>query len=197
MSTRPRIYGAELETPFGRWLRAQPSLDAVEAGLAAADVDMHIHKYKASVDGIGTRRVHLMMTLEVKTGGGMPRLSQEQTLSFQHQILSRHRGKLLCCIDGDYKSVWHFGYFVLSMLGTSPDDYEHVTWCRFDERGRLRRGDTLQTDDLVKILRFETDPSTLQPLKLRRHHKTRRIVQVLHAGRERLFDDERVITTRS
>lgn len=199
MSTREWMYGAERQTPFGRWLRSQGHyLDAVEHGVTATDVDMHIHKYKDNCDGLGRREVQLMMAVEVKTRGGLPTEAQRQTLFYLHQILGRWRGKLQCSMTGSRKSVWHFGYFVLSLFGTRPDEHEHVVWCQFDDHGRLRRGRTITVDHLLRILRFEVYPTDIdKPLRLRRHHKVTRVVEVIPEGAGRLFEDERVVTARS
>jgi len=155
---------------------------------------MHIHKYKDNCDGLGPRQVQLMMAIEVKTRGGMPNRNQQQTLFFLHQILGRWRGGLMCSMDGGKKSVWHFGYYVLSLFEDQPKDY--VTWCQFDKAGRLRDGRTIAIEHLIRILRFDVYPNKIdKALTLRRHHKVSRVVEIKTAPLG--FDYEQIVTRRS
>jgi hypothetical protein len=172
-------------------------LDARQVGITVNDVDWTIHKYKDNADGLGKRTVHLLMNIEVKAFGAMPSSQQRQTLFFQHQLLDHKRRALVDSMGGQAskRSVWHFGYYVLSIAGAAPGpDHDIVQWCRFDGQGDLIPR-TIQVPQLVKVLRFEHRPDTLRPLKLRRHHKTRRIALV-----ERVplgFLVESVVTRRS
>jgi len=190
--TRPRIYGED--TPFGAWLRDRRDLDSVEFGLSALDHDFTLHRFRTNVDGLGPRAVQLLFDVEVKTRGGMPSAGHRQTLFFRHQLLNQRRW-LLCNLDGDRKRVWHFGCFVLSMLDDRPpDDDQYVTWVSFTPTGGLHAR-TIVVADLVRILRCDVRPDTLEPLTLRRHHKVSRLVELVTTPLG--FAVERYVTRRS
>lgn len=173
--TRPRVYGED--TPFCAWLRGHDALDSVRDAFTAHDVDLHCHKYKANVDGVGTRDVQLLMMLEIKTRGAMPSREQKETLFFQHQCQVSKR-KRVNSSTGKLTSVWNFGCSLLSLPAERPDDAPHMRWCRFDPKGKGKW--TIQEIDeqtLVRILAFDIDPDSLMPLSLRRHHKTSQLWQ--------------------
>lgn len=190
--TRERIFGED--TPFGAWVRRRPNLDSILHGITVNDKDYMFHKYKDNVDGMGARMVHLMMNVEEKMYGAMPSKTQLQTLFFEHQLLNK---KLpLKDVYGPGKiAVWHFGCFVVSMPATYPGEIsDTVTWCRFDEKGRLIPTE-ITVDQLDGVLGFRLNPVTLDDLSLRRHHKEMKIVSTEKAPLG--FPTERIITRRS
>jgi len=168
--TRARMWGVESE--FSGWLRRQEDLDSITRCLAVTDCDFMVHGYNIASDVLGKRELQHMMCLEVKTYGGMPPPWQRQSLFFAHQLLHQKR-KLLCSHTHKRRMVWHFGYYVLSLHGACPPDDPngYVTWAHFDETGCVV-GKTITVATLKQILRFELDPNTLEPLSVRRHHKT-------------------------
>lgn len=168
MTVRRRDGGRE-ETPFGAWLRGRKDIDSIIHSVTANDVDWMLHKYRANVDGLGTRQVQLMMTVETKCFGAMPSDDQRQTLFFQHQCLN-HKGPLTDAKSGGRSMVWNFGAFVLSMDGECPQrDDELVRWCRFLPDGQLRER-AIPVATLARILSFDLRPDTGRKIDLRRHH---------------------------
>lgn len=192
--TCPRIYGED--SPFGQWLRSRSELDSYEFGISATDRDFTIHKYKDAVDGLGPRRVQLIQALEVKMNGCLPKPGQQQTKFFEHQLLSKRR-MLRCSLEHNTKAVWHFGYYVLAMPGAlvpSDDARDTVLWCAFTPEGGYHM-QTITVPTLVDILAFNLRPDTLEPLSLRRHHKTQQIVERVTAALGFTYD--KLVTRKS
>lgn len=175
--TTQRRHGED--TPFCAWLRANPDLDSIRHSLTVNDNDLIIHKYRTKVDGLGTRGVQLQMWLELKTFGAMPNDNQRQTLFDHHQLLARKQRLLDARNPGQRRSVWHFGAFVLSLSGTTPDNSNRILWCRFDAAGALDANE-VTVDQLIRILRFDVAPDWFDPIegRLRRHHKTQQLIMV-------------------
>src|SRR5215470_12279681 len=64
--TEPR-HASYDETPFGAWVRRQPEIESRRTGLSVTDIDWCFHKFKTSVDRLGTREIQLMLMVELKT----------------------------------------------------------------------------------------------------------------------------------
>lgn len=171
--TRSRAFGED--TPFSHWLRTNENMPSTK--IVATDADMIIHRYMTVVDSEGTRDIQSIMTLEVKTRGGSPSSSQADTLFKVHRSSYTPR---LIQVNGELVKNW--GVSILSMAGTSPDNSEWLVWGRFLEDGSIDWGDKfgdryIDLDTLEKLLSFEIGPDDRRSNPLRRHHKTRTIIQ--------------------
>lgn len=162
---RMRMHGCDV--PFADWLRRQheklPSI-SLECGLSATDIDLVMHRYKSKVrEGVGTRRFQSLITIEVKTRGGYPPMSQLDTLAKCNVF----RGI-------DYLEnihLTHYGVFVLVMSGVDPDTSDSMMWGSFppgkivtDSSQLLWQKITL--DQLYQLLRFELNPKTLELIEM-------------------------------
>jgi len=172
--TRQRNFGDN--KPFEQWSRDHPQLHSIKRSHTVFDQDIMVHKYQADVDSIGTRQVQLLMNIEVKTRGCRPVFPQLETIFFHHQLLQR-KTRLLT-LRGFKVSVWCFGYFGLSLGGTTPLDGS-IEWGRFTDKGEMFWVDVPDEQGLVDILSFKLDPMTLKPLELRRHHKNNTLTRIV------------------
>lgn len=169
------------EVPFKQWIRNEPELDSVQHGLVVMDCDQIVHRYKTHTDKLGTRDVQCLMIIEVKTHGAKVTLAQRDTLSLLSQLLNNMRD------TPTYKStkrrandktrdvnahshmigrsirVFSFGAFLLTMSGDCPETSEWIKWDNKD----------IDIATLIRILRFDLNPVTLQEMDFRRHHAER------------------------
>ena len=184
------------DKPFCDWLRKHPGLDSIQQGLYAADIDMTLFKFKTFVDRNGTRDVKLVMDVEIKANGAIPQPEQKELLFVREQLAESGQLHKFCWSTYLKRKirVWSLGQFLLIIHGGErPDDCRGLWWCYFKDRTSIR-WQAVSEEQLVRILRFELHPRTLKPLKLRRHHKTQAIRQVVDRG---LFEDEIVVIKRS
>ena len=157
--------------PFSDWLRSHPDLESNKHSLDTPDIDHIFHKFRSWVDGVGDRRVKLIMDVEIKTYGKHPNFNQMETLYFHHQLLNQKR-KLYSNHLKREITVWSFGHFVLVIYGGArPDQCDFMEWGNFDNLGILKFT-KLSELELVSVLRFDVRPDTFAKLTLRRHHKT-------------------------
>jgi hypothetical protein len=190
---RDRIYGNDV--PFSDWCRRMgkqgqlPSVASDGCAVVLTDVDMTVHRYMTPVDKIGTRQLQALMEVEVKTRNGNPTRSQLDTYAKKHVTT-----RLVTKVGG--VQVFNYGISFLSFSGTSPDDSESIRWGRFNKNEPNISWKTIDEDTLVKLLRFDLHPDSLQKHPFRRHHYisdafTRR--KVLPLG----FEVEETVVVRS
>jgi hypothetical protein len=172
--TKARHFGNE--SAFSSWLRRHRELDSVRESIAVTDVDYIIHRYRAKIDGLGTRNVQLIMHCEAKSFDVFPSSSQLETLYFIHQATKSKR-KLDRPGNLGPVNVWNFGYCFVQFSGAGPEDSERIRWGAFTDGGEIRWWKLRNAASLARILRFEVYPDNLhQALTLRRHHKMQKVV---------------------
>lgn len=189
--TRERIFGSDQE--FCEWMRGckdeLPSWSK-DCGWVATDVDLVIHRYLTSVDGMGTRDVQCIMDIEIKTRGATVNKSQQDTLYKKHRC-SSHKTRGVK-IDGQIVRYW--GVSFCRMSGKNPDDSDLIEWGRFQKRGRIKWR-KISRKILIELMRFDRHPDNLSYRPLRRHHKTTEYVVSMKSPLG--FEYEKPITKES
>jgi len=170
--TEPR-HASYDETPFGAWVRRQSEIESRRTGLSVTDIDWCFHKFKTSVDRLGTREIQLMLMVELKTYNAEPSYAQLDDLYQLHQIMATK--KKVKRLNGAPVSLWHFGVHVLSLPQTLPAHSYACRWGRFSDDGRLCWR-SIPTAQLTSLLGFRMNPDTFTPLELRRHHASRAVI---------------------
>lgn len=169
MQTRNRIYGSD--TPFCEWMRRQSDLPACsrDCGFVATDNDITIHRYLTQLrDSVGTRDIQALMYIEIKTRNGEPTKSQRDTLRKIHLF----RGTKT--YQGQHIRFW--GYYILSMSGTDPDNSSIIRWGRFQSKEDDKIIWTqIDIETLKKLLRFDVHPDNFTRRPFRRHHTLDRL----------------------
>jgi hypothetical protein len=177
---RPRIFGED--TPTMDWIRQQgrlefgpnqPRLPSTE--FVQTDVDAIVHHHRQGNDSLGVREVQMMLQLEMKGYGGVPRESQMDTLFLQHQCLYDCKNQRLryssavSSFTGESVALWHFGVSFLSHETESIGNCEYVDYGRFDEKGRVL-WQPVSVESFMQILEFRRRADNLKPMVIRRHH---------------------------
>lgn len=167
--TRDRLFGSDI--PLMAWCREKAKTGELpayseECGLVQTDVDAFWHRYKTCLDGSGTRELQVLMEIEWKTRGGNLTDSQEDTYRKKHAMI-------IPSLKWHGQELKHFGVSIVRLSGTTPDSSEWIKWGRFI-RGSV--GGINWTDitvrQLLKLMRFDIHPDTMNPKPFRRHHKT-------------------------
>jgi hypothetical protein len=167
------------EQPFDTWVRNHPQLDSVRDGITITDGDKWVHRYAIRTGGAADRSVQYLMTVEVKTHERRMPPSQSDTLTMVNDLLrtvpwkeQRESGKLAAghrqnirvvqsVFSGRRVQLLCYGIHVLRFSGAGPEDSDWMTW----------DGHQIGPEHLVKLLRFEIHPDSLQIME-HRHHKT-------------------------
>lgn len=135
----------ETGTAFGRWLRTQKSIDSRQFGLSIQNLDYIIHRYNFP-------SCQAIMMIEEKTFNGKQSFAQRDTHSILHQALSHANGKTVITARGKVMNLRYCGYHLLVFEKTTPDDGQ-MWW----------NGQPLSIEYLLRLLRFEVDPSKAIP----------------------------------
>lgn len=160
--TRPRRDGGREEAPFSRWVRVQPDLEANLCSLTVNDVDMMFHKYRVGRWG---RKVQMLLLVEVKCKNRVPNRNQQQTLFFQHQFCHGTKWLYDSRAPGKRRRVHNFGFFVLSLPGTTPEDDDLMRWGHFSTTGEIVF-QVIDLPTLKDILAFRCSPYDFENLGL-------------------------------
>jgi hypothetical protein len=143
------------ETGFGRWMRANRHLDSSN-GIVRTDTDHTVLRFKTHDQW---RTFQLLMDIEVKEHGALPREDQRDILLFKHQLMSgfginrngaktRLTRKLFSYKTRRWVRVRYLGFHLLRFQKTSPLDSEWIEW---DHK-------QITEEQLVQILALDLDP---------------------------------------
>ena len=158
------------ETSFGRWIRENKDLDS-SIGYCVSDQDYWVHKFKT----FGNREFQCLMLVEIKTMGANLSLAQKDTLHTVNQVMRNRKQtptkelkfqagcgplKTYSLVAKREITLRCYGMHVLTFSGLGPTDSDYIKW---DSRN-------VQIDTLTKLLRFDLDPDSLNPIDLRNHH---------------------------
>jgi Holliday junction resolvase len=152
-STRQQRYPEEF-SDFARWRYEHPGLDSRRFGLTVCDIDQVFFH-----DDKNAKEAYILL-LEIKTHG------KKEIDVHQHNIYSLLDAALRSATSNlisirlwhrvEQRQIKYVGWHLLVMSHTRPDKSEWMLW---DNRHYINE------DQLVRMLRFETDPTTLHPLK--------------------------------
>ena len=167
------------ETAFCHWMRHRPELAAAD-GVVRADCDHIVHRFKFDSSG---RDLQAVMVIEVKTHVNFKAKihisdTQSDTLHMLNQLMRNRRSNIhkkvkwqsgpgpdwvLSLKNKKNVRIRSFGVHGLYFSGTNPDDSNTIGWDR----------STINSGQLIDLLRFVLDPDTLRPMDLRIHQKRR------------------------
>lgn len=166
-------YDMPLEDEISSWIRNNEQLRSSD-GFVFMDKDLICHRFKTTHG----RSFQCLMFVEFKSRGRDLNESQRDTMHLINQMFRTDRTTptkiskphLANIPDEVYSiaarskvKVKGFGYHLVRLSGTTPDDSNKIIW---DKR-------EISKDDLIKLLRFDLNPDTLQQMDWRVHHKKR------------------------
>lgn len=190
--TRDRLFGSDI--PLMAWCREKGKTGELPAyseqcGLVQTDVDAFWHRYKTCVDKLGSRDLQVFMEIEWKTRGGNLTDSQADTYRKKHAMIQPS-------LKWHGQELKNFGVTVVRLSGTTPDDSEWIKWGRFIRGHAIGMNWTeISVDQLLKLMRFDMHPDSMNDNPFRRHHITRKLQVVERSALG--FDVEREVVRRS
>lgn len=159
------------EDPISKWIKANPHIDS-RVGFTVMDNDLIVHRFKTTHG----REFQCLMFIEIKSFGKQLEDWQRDTMAIVNQFLRNRRttpfrrralqingcepNRVWSTKNKRYVNVKAFGFHLLSLSGSTPDDSRVMIW---DKR-------PIDKPKLNQILRFDLDPDTLRPLDFRIHH---------------------------
>jgi hypothetical protein len=146
-------YHDSINTPFSQWLRQNPRLDSVAAGLSITDIDLVIHQYLTTEGAYQTRFIQHYMLLEEKRYGRDRPEAQLDTQMKLDQLLREVDGRQVRDTRDRTVTMRYFGFHVVTFSGSGPADSDVIRW----------NDHVVTLGQLEQLLCFELDPRTLQP----------------------------------
>lgn len=172
-------------TPFHAWVRGHPDLDSIRQCLCIGDSDLWVQRYGERNTRLGIKRdVQYLMLVEVKVHGRDMDAPQRDLLAIVNDLLrtnawkeQRANGQFISghaqnartvysYIAGKRVRVYCYGVHKLRMSAATPELSEWMTW---SDGGGIERYVT--QDELLRLLRFETNPDSLRPMEHREHKR--------------------------
>lgn len=170
-------------TPFHAWVRGHSDLDSVRECLCIGDSDLWVQQYGQRDTRFRTKRdVQYLMLVEVKVHGRDMDAPQRDLLAIVNDLLrskawkeQRANGRFISGHDQNARTVYSYiagkrvrvycyGVHKLRMSAATPEASEWMTWS--DGGGTERY---ITHEQLVSILRFDTNPDSLRPMEHREH----------------------------
>ena len=149
-STRPPRYPEEF-SEFARWRYEEPELDSHRFGLTVSDIDQVFFH-----DDEDIKEAYILL-LEVKTRGKTEmEVHEENIYTLLDAALRLASSKAVSThLWGreEQRRIRYMGWHLLVLSATRPDNSEWMLW---DSKH-------IDKDQLVRMLRFDLDPNTLQP----------------------------------
>ncbi len=181
-----------IEEPWKKWIRNNPSLDSLQHGISIMDTDMWVHKFgkrRGRFKG-WDRDIQYLMKVEVKTHGKEVQAAQQDTINAVDALLRtkplsefRADGQLIPGHEHNTRKVFSLhagrkvriichGLHVLRMSGATPGTSDWMTW----------DGRQITSRQLEQLFRYELDPDSLRVMEHREHKKI--------SSQETLFGEE-------
>jgi len=158
-------YEHTVEQGFGRWIRDVETMDSKRDGFYVMDSDYWIYKWKTCRN----KSYQCIMLVELKTRGKKPDDAQRSCMHMINQLMRNRKQypaiklqagtgltKLYSIMNRKRVNVKSFGVHTLCLSGTSPDNSSEILW---DNK-------RIDVNKLVSLLRFDTDPDSLNPYYL-------------------------------